>query len=331
MRANRAVPIACLTVMALELDAAAPIPPDRWIDARVVAILAAPPDEPMHMPTDVCVDARGRVYVADGTNDRIIRFAPDGRVDAVIAGFDGEKLHRPVGVTVDSGDRLWIADSGNHRVLVVSAENRLIETIELPTPPGGRPPDPTDVVVSADGRRTYVVDNDNQRVVVRNNESKEVVALGREGSAPGQFRWPFMICRDGDGYTYVSEAIGARVQRLGPTDEWAGQVGGWGAELGRLYRPKGVATDEGGRLYVSDSTLGVIQVFDSEGPNLGVLTGERGLPLRFDHPMGMCFDSAGRLYVVELAVDRVAVVALASRGQPAETQPAGGAKPGAEP
>jgi sugar lactone lactonase YvrE len=117
-----------------------------------------------------------------------------------------------------------------------------------------------------------------------------------------------MICMGAEDYVYVTEVLGARVQRISPSDRWAGQVSRWGVELGQLYRPKGIAADDDGRLYVSDSTLGVVQVFSSRGITEGALTDEVGNALRFQHPMGMCLDSTGRLYVVELGADRVAIV-----------------------
>ena len=33
------------------------------------------------MPTDVAVDSQGRTYVADGANDRIVQFSPEGEID----------------------------------------------------------------------------------------------------------------------------------------------------------------------------------------------------------------------------------------------------------
>jgi DNA-binding beta-propeller fold protein YncE len=284
------------------------IPPDKRIVATVVGALV-PTTQPMHMPTDVAVDSKDNVYVADGANNRILRFAPDGRGDGEIAQADDKPLDRSVGLGVDAQDRLWIADTGNRRIVQVSRDGTS-STIEPPKLDNAARFNPTDVAITADGRRAYVVDNDNHRIFERNNVTGQWTTLGAFGRNVGQFQWPFMVCVGKDEYVYVSEAIGARVQRISPQDRWAGEIGRWGVELGQLYRPKGIVADKSGRLFVSDSTLGVVQVFGERGTVDGVLTNAEGLPLRFKHPMGLALDSNGQLYVVELAANRVAIVKI---------------------
>jgi len=290
-----------------------PIPPDRRIAAAIVRTLTAPTDQPMRLPTDVAIDRTGRVFVADGVNDRIVRFTNDGRFDLVMTEAAGRGFKRPVGLTVDAADRLWVADTGNGRIVVVGPDGKTVEAIDLPAPEGGRPVNATDVAVTADGALAYIVDSDNHRVIVRERLSGRLTSMGRFGPAIGQFEWPFMICIGEGGYLYVSEAIGARVQRIAIPGRWAGQeapTGGFGVALGQLYRPKGVAVDGRGRVYVADSTTDAVQVFGPRGELLGALVDKQGLPMRFKHAMGMAFDTGGTLYVVELGADRVAVVSL---------------------
>ncbi len=310
---------------------AAPLPADNRIEVQLVGALVAPSPVPLRMPTDVAVDGKGRVFVADGVNDRIVRFSPGGSVDGTLERFGDDRLNRPIGVSVDASDRLWIADSGNHRVIIAGPDGTRVETIVVSPPDGGRLPGITDAIVTSDGRRVYIVDNHNHRLLVREGGSETLEPIGRFGRAIGQFEWPFLICTGPGGDVYVSESIGARVQRIGATGRWAGQVPGgaaWGVELGQLYRPKGVAVDAGGRLYVSDSTLGVVQVFGPRGDLVGVLTDGQGEPMRFRHPMGMCFDAKGRLYVVELKADRVVIISSARWAAGPETRPAVDSKGG---
>lgn len=287
-----------------------PIPASSRIPVTLVGTLTAPADDPMHMPTDVALDSTGRAYVADGARDRIVIFRPDGQFDRPLTAIGDQKLNRPVGLTVDAADQLWIADTGNHRILLVARDGQLLTTITAPTPADGRPFEPTDIAVTADGRRAYFPDNRNHRIGIRDNRTGEITFLGKFGPGLGQFRWPFMTAIAPDGYLYITEAIGSRAQRLSPTDRWAGQVGRWGVELGQLYRPKGVVIDDAKRPYVGDSTLGVVQVFAPLGGVVGVLTDADGRPFKFQHPMGLTLDAQGRLYVVELAANRVAILRL---------------------
>lgn len=303
----------CLALLALSAVSnclAAEIPPARRLAATIVQTIEAPAGDAMHMPTDVAVDGRGRVFIADGANNRVMVFLPDGKPADPIIAIKDQPLNRPVGVSTDASDNLWIADTGNRRVHQLDPDGRLITSVE-PLKPDNEPFDPTDVAVTPDGQRTYIADNDNHCILVRDNLTRKWTTLGSPGRAQGQFQYPFMLVVGPEDYVYITESIGARVQQLSPANRWSGQIGTWGVELGQFYRPKGIAADKGGRILVSDSTLGVVQVFSARGAVQGVLCDDKGQVLRFKHPMGMAFDREGRLYVVELAANRVAVVNLA--------------------
>ena len=301
-------PVWMMMAMAIFAVAAAPIPEPNRIPASVTRTISAPASDPLIMPTDAAVDASGFVYVADGVNDRIVRFSPRGDVDSILRGPADSPLRGPIGVAVDATGSLWISDTGNHRLVVRSADGRSHKIIDLPAAGPNKPADPTGLVVRADGLRTYVADCGNHRILVRDNRTGVFTPLGEWGISLGQFRWPFMLCMGETDHVLIAESIGARVQQISSDNRWGGQISQFGVAMGDLYRPKGVAADSTGRIFVGDSTMGVIQAFDPGGNLLGVLTGSDGQPLRFNHPMGMHFDSAGRLYVVELGANRVAVV-----------------------
>jgi DNA-binding beta-propeller fold protein YncE len=74
----------------------------------------------MQTPIGVEVDSAGRLWVADTSNNRVLRFdgaasKPNGApADAVLG---QQSLNKPSGVAVGSDGRLWVADTGNNRVL----------------------------------------------------------------------------------------------------------------------------------------------------------------------------------------------------------------------
>lgn len=84
-------------------------------------------------PNGVAVDpVTGKVFVADRTNHRILRWASDealvsgsaaeavlGQVDFTTStsGLTDSKFNNPIGVHVDADGRLWVGDFGNRRVL----------------------------------------------------------------------------------------------------------------------------------------------------------------------------------------------------------------------
>ena len=287
---------------------AAEIPADKRITAQIVQSGSARANDPMRFPTDVAVDRAGSIYVADGVNNRIARFDSSGQFDGDLRQLGSETLSNPIDLCFDSSDRLWSADNGNHRVLVASNGFKIIRTINLPR--SESPIDVTGVAISANGTRTLIIDNDHHRVLIRDNTNGTFTTAGGRGRSLGQLEWPFMVAACSDGSFLISEAIGAHVQRLDAKNRWTQSISGWGVELGKSYRPKGIATDEKNRIYLSDSTLGTVQVFGPRGETLGVLTDDEGRILRFEHPMGLCFDGRGRLLVVESRPGRVAVVEL---------------------
>jgi sugar lactone lactonase YvrE len=84
-----------------------------------------------NFPTNVVVDAAGRVYVSDTKNSAIRRIdAATGEVTTIagtgVAGFNGDnrpatdaKLNRPHGVAIHPDGRIFIADTDNNRVRVI--------------------------------------------------------------------------------------------------------------------------------------------------------------------------------------------------------------------
>lgn len=293
-----------------------PVLPERMrIEASIVAKLKPPADSPMNMPTDVAVDGTGRVFVADGVNDRVVQFEAHGQFGESLTSVGEGKLSRPIGLFCDSEDQLWIADTGNARIVVRSHEGKLVQTLTPAQASGSKHElDLTDVAVSADGARVCVIDNDTHRLLIYDTNTEQWQPFGQQGGSIGEFSWPFMIDFDGDGMAYISEAIGARIQRFTADNRWAGQISRWGVEPGMVYRPKGVVAVED-RVLISDSTLHAVQVFSTTGRFLGVLSNPDGTVLRLVYPMGMDVGPDERLYVVESRENRVAVITLSSRKQ----------------
>ena len=80
----------------------------------------------------ICVDRFGRLWVADRTNHRVLRFdnasnlASGASADRVLgqinfftnaSAFSATAMNLPRSVSMDPAGTLWVADSGNHRVL----------------------------------------------------------------------------------------------------------------------------------------------------------------------------------------------------------------------
>lgn len=266
------------------------------------AIAGSPP---MQIPTGVAVAPDGRVLVADGVNDRVLEFDPDGSCIRKITTAAGKALSRPLSVKVAPGNEIWIADTGNLRIVVLGSDGAEDRVFMLDDAPPGHPADFTDLAISADASHAWVVDDANHRLARVEAATGRWTFAGRAGESLGQFNHPFMIVADSDGDLFVSDVINGRVQALTSGGAPLRSLGSYGVRLGQLYRPKGVACDSDGNVWVSDSVLGVVQVFAPDGGFVDVLRSVDGEPLRLESPLGLAFDAVGCLYVVESKPGRV--------------------------
>jgi predicted CXXCH cytochrome family protein len=264
----------------------------------------------LHMPTDVAVGADGRVYVADGVNDRVAVFQPNGDVIGTLSTFGDDMLRRPLSVALDDQGRLFVGDTGNRRIVVFDPDGNFHRAIAAPPSSDAHATDITGLTVAPDGRTLWVVDNDHDRLLRLDLETETWREYGESGRSIGQFWYPFFVSSTPHGELLITDVLNARVQLFNGRGVPVGKVGTYGVRAGQLYRPKGVAVDSVGLVWVSDSVLGVVQVFSQSGDFKGILRDDDGALLRFAEPMGLAFDADDALYVVEFGADRVAKVAV---------------------
>ena len=88
-------------------------------------------------PQDLCADGKGRVYVADTGNNRIVVMDEAmTRIEDVIDGFinqgkeDG--FNQPGGVCISEKGQIYVADSQNRRVVVLEKDHSLVRIIADP-------------------------------------------------------------------------------------------------------------------------------------------------------------------------------------------------------
>jgi uncharacterized protein (TIGR03437 family) len=135
-------------------------------------------------PTDVFVDGKGDLYIADTDNHRIrVISSADKTIRTVagsgLSGFQGEQgtatavsLNQPLGVAADAAGNVYIADTGNHRIRMVSADGQM-RTIAGTGESGfagentpaiqAQLRGPADLALGADGR-VYFTDVQNHRI-----------------------------------------------------------------------------------------------------------------------------------------------------------------------
>ena len=119
-------------------------------------------------PASLCVDGpRGRLYVADACNHRIVVYDLAGVRQGELGGLGSGpgQLRYPYGLALASDGRLVVCEYGNNRLQVFGPDGRPLRLLGGPGRAPGQLAYPWDVAV--DGRdRAYVVDAGNNRVQV---------------------------------------------------------------------------------------------------------------------------------------------------------------------
>jgi sugar lactone lactonase YvrE len=253
-------------------------------------------------PHGVAVDSAGNLYIADLSNNRVRKVAPNGTITTVAGtgtpGDSGDggpatsaQLNNPSGVAVDSDGNLYIADYRSHRV-------RKVE-------PGG-----TITTVAGTGTSGY----------------------GGDGgpATAAQLAFPGGVAVDGDGNLYIADIFNSRVRKVAPggtittvagTGDFAYNGDNQPATAAQLNRPYGVAVDGAGNLYIADTSNQRVRKVAPGGTITTVAgTGTAGYnddnqqatAAQLNNPHGVAVDGAGNLYIADTINNRVRRVQLAA-------------------
>src|SRR5215218_8838514 len=88
---------------------------------------------------------------------------------------------------------------------------------------------------------------------------------GSQGREEGEFQEPAGVAIDRQGFVYIAEAEGARVQKFTRDGTFVARWSGAGIEDGQLTAPKGIAVDNRGLVYVADEDDVAVKVFTDDG------------------------------------------------------------------
>jgi len=198
-------------------------------------------------PPDVAFDSSGNLWVADTSNNRVLRFSSpfstNQSADLVIGQSDftsgtanpggraANTLNAPFGLTFDSSGNLWVADTSNNRVLRFSSPFSTNQSADL-------------VIGQAD------------------------FDSGGFGTSDSTLRAPFEVAFDSDGNLWVADFTNNRVLRfsspfstnqsadlvIGQANFDSGTANPGGIAANTLRLPRGIAIDSSDNLWVADTT-----------------------------------------------------------------------------
>jgi tripartite motif-containing protein 71 len=116
-------------------------------------------------PAAVAIDGAGEIFVADTSNNRIVKLSPSGSLLAQWGerGAADGRFHSPTGIALDSAGNVYVLDSENNRVEVFDSNGHFLEKWGERGIGPGEFSQPTAIAVDCEGD-VYVADTNNNRV-----------------------------------------------------------------------------------------------------------------------------------------------------------------------
>lgn len=219
-------------------------------------------------PNQVAVDSSGFVYVADTTNNRVLKLSSSGIYVSAITGITS-----PYGVAVDASGNIYVTYGAILRKYNSALVTQWSTTFGTAL-----------AHVATDGTNVYVV-SANDVVYKRLCSTGAAVAnWGSLGTGNGQFTTPYGIALINN-EVYVADTGNNRVQVFTTAGVYARQWGSAGSSNGLFSSPFGIAGDAANKVWVADRGNNRLQRFTGPGvyetqiaqstpQGLGIATGD---------------------------------------------------------
>ena len=233
-------------------------------------------------PTAVTVDTKGRVYLCDTGNSRVVMFEPNG--DSSTQTVFDNNLKEPVGIFADVFGHVWVVDKETKTVwkYTVDGAGHLKSRVKFDTgfEESGKAvelQDPTSVAVDF-AQNVFIADAGAHEVLQYQSSGKKI-------PVKGEFVDPVSLAVNLSGHAYVADAGTSEVMIITP-----------------LYTPKrqttaptqpgtAVALAAGGKAYVVSSEAGTLEELTADSATV--------IARGFKHPEGVAVNALNEIYVSE--------------------------------
>ena len=257
----------------------------------------------LRLPSGVCLDSSGNVYIADTGDNLIRKVTTDGIINSVAGdGFGGywgdtfgalqAGLHTPTDVAVDSSGNIYIADSANADIREVTVSTGIINTIAGNASVGdtgdGGPATsaalmtPYALTLDSSGNVYFVENGDSviRKVTVSTTFITTVAGNGTAGfsgdgspATKAQLNFPGGMAVDSSGNMYIADSLNLRIRKV--TGSTISTIAGNGvlsysgdggpAGSAQLNKPQAVAVDTSGNFYFADTLNNVVRKVTASG------------------------------------------------------------------
>jgi len=238
---------------------------------RSVGTGEGPKPGQLQNPYDVAVDPAGRVYVADNSNHRIVRYGPaPGYTYRARWGSYGPKpgqIQFPRGLAVDGAGRTFVADPGGNRIDIFDIGGKSLGAFGVSGRAEGQFIRPLGLAADAGGTRA-VADSVSGRVVLLNPDGSVAAMYGAPAPGPTLLPAPAAVAFDASGRLYVVDQERGRVLVFDRAGKIIRTISSRGTGPGKLLAPTALAI-WGNVIYVGDTGNGRIVRFTLGGKHLG--------------------------------------------------------------
>lgn len=166
------------------------------------------------LPNGIAVGSNGTIYVVDTGNQRIQKFTPNGEFISEFgeSGTGAGKFVSPIDIAIDNKENIFISDPGQNKILKFDSKGVYSQSFGpnfagFSIMPQGMVTDPSG--------NLYAVDTGNDRILLLSQEGTTLTSWGSMGIANGQFKTPKDIALDKNGYLFVVDSNGHRIQKFG--------------------------------------------------------------------------------------------------------------------
>jgi hypothetical protein len=268
-----------------------------------------PITENLAAPSSIAIGSDERIYVAETSMNRLSVYSPGGNYIQHLKGLDN-----PYSVAVDGSGMILVGNGRTGNVEVYDGNLNLLTKLGTGD---GEFVKPCSITVDGTGK-IYVADCGDDKIKVYNSDYSFNFSFGASGNGKGFFNQPSSIAVDetmGEimvvDTRYASGMMGAyqapRIQVFDMNGVYKRVFGKRGVDIGKIYRPVGIAIDSQSRIYVSDSYQNVVQVFDNAFTSLGVIY-DLANPVMT--PLGLAIGNSNRLFVASHNARKVEVYGI---------------------
>ena len=271
--------------------------------SRFLGMILGPESEfILNQPTDMVVDARGRLLIVESESGFISVYS---KLENQWVNSDRiriSEVNHPVSIAAGS-DKLYVSDLSSGVVHILSYDFEKIRDIDHADMqrPGG-------LCFDQHGNRLFVADPPANRVFVFSSAGDYVAQIGQQASMSGALQSPMSISVDQvNGDIYVLDGIARKLKHYNREFEFVSSFGEYDQVPGSFAFPKGIALAVDGTLFVCDAAFGNVQMFDPSGALL-FFFGETGTNRgQFLMPRSLFIDQDQRLYVADPYNNRIQI------------------------